>query len=135
LKARAAFVPCDPTHPASRLQALTRNIRAKILLCSRQHAGLLAAVADEILPIDREMINQLPVTPNDQPSLATSNNAAYLIFTSGSTGEPKGIVMEHAAFCSSAAAHGPAMLICSTSRVLQFAAHTFDASLVEILTT
>jgi amino acid adenylation domain-containing protein/non-ribosomal peptide synthase protein (TIGR01720 family) len=43
-------------------------------------------------------------------------------------------VIEHQAFCSGAQVHGPAMLIESDSRVLQFAAHTFDASLVEILT-
>lgn len=43
-------------------------------------------------------------------------------------------MIEHQAFCSGAQVHGPAMLIESDSRVLQFAAHTFDASLVEILT-
>lgn len=43
-------------------------------------------------------------------------------------------VIEHQAFSSGARVHGPAMLIESDSRVLQFAAHTFDASLVEILT-
>lgn len=47
----------------------------------------------------------------------------------------QGTVIEHRAFCSSARAHAPAQRIDSTSRVLQFAAHTFDASLVEILTS
>ena len=43
-------------------------------------------------------------------------------------------MIEHRAFCSSARAHAPALRIDGTCRVLQFAAHTFDASLVEILT-
>ena len=43
-------------------------------------------------------------------------------------------MIEHRAFCSSAQAHAPALRIDGTCRVLQFAAHTFDASLVEILT-
>lgn len=43
-------------------------------------------------------------------------------------------MIEHQAFCSSARAHAPALRIDGTCRVLQFAAHTFDASLVEILT-
>jgi acyl-coenzyme A synthetase/AMP-(fatty) acid ligase len=44
-------------------------------------------------------------------------------------------LVEHAAFCSGARKHGPALLIRPKSRVLQFASYTFDASLVEILTT
>lgn len=43
-------------------------------------------------------------------------------------------MIEHRAFCSSAAAHTPALWIDSTCRVLLFAAHTFDASLTESLT-
>jgi amino acid adenylation domain-containing protein len=46
----------------------------------------------------------------------------------------QGTIIAHRAFSSSARAHGPALLIDSTCRTLQFAAHTFDASLVEILT-
>lgn len=46
------------------------------------------------------------------------------------TGMPKGTLIAHEAFCSGAQKHGPAMLMSSESRVLQFAAHTFDASLV-----
>ena len=42
--------------------------------------------------------------------------------------------MEHKAYVSSAMAHAPQLRVFSNSRLLQFAAHTFDASLVEILT-
>lgn len=44
-------------------------------------------------------------------------------------------IVSHSAFCSGALAHGPAMLMHPPFRFLQFASYTFDASLVEILTT
>jgi len=135
MKAGGAFVPLDPSHPLPRLCALARTVGAEILLCSRQHARMLATVAEKILPVDREMMDRLSLNPDNHASRATSKNAAYVIFTSGTTGEPKATVIEHGAYCSSAKAHGPAMLMKAGSRVLQFAAHTFDASLVEILTT
>lgn len=139
IKAGGAFVPLDPAHPLPRLQALARSVGATVLLCSRQHVSRLATVTDVVLPVDAGTVDQRQLAPSssmtDGQSTVTFTNAAYLIFTSGTTGEPKGTVVEHSAFCSSAKAHGPAMLMRSDSRVLQFAAHTFDASLVEILTT
>lgn len=42
--------------------------------------------------------------------------------------------MEHRAFLSGAMVHGPGLRIYRDSRCLQFAAHTFDASLAETLT-
>lgn len=43
-------------------------------------------------------------------------------------------MLEHRAFLSSSMAHGPGLHIYRESRCLNFAAHTFDASLAEILT-
>ena len=131
----AAFVPLDPAAPVARLQSLCQSVEASVLLCSPQHAGLLLSIVDNVIPVDGSMIDQLPESlPTDRLPI-TSTNLAYLIFTSGTTGEPKGTMIEHGSYCSGAKAHGPAMRMSSKSRVLQFASHVFDASLVEILTT
>lgn len=46
----------------------------------------------------------------------------------------QGTLLEHRAFLSSAMAHGPGLRVFRETRALQFAAHTFDASLAESLT-
>ncbi|KFA54459.1 hypothetical protein S40293_07999 [Stachybotrys chartarum IBT 40293] len=133
LKAGAVFVPLDPTHPVPRLQALAHKVEAKTLLCSRQHRGMLETVATELIPVDAQLFAELP-THNGGVERGAPSNGAYMIFTSGTTGEPKGALIEHGALMSSALAHGPAMLMDSNTRSLQFAASTFDVSITEILT-
>ena len=135
LKAGAAFVPLDPQFPLARLQSLAQKVDAKVLLCSLKHANMLESVASTILSVDDEIFNGLPVAPQYRKSRASPWNKAYMIFTSGTTGEPKGAVIEHGALLSSASAHGPAMLMDSNTRALQFAASTFDVSITEIFTT
>ena len=135
LKAGGAFVPLDPQFPAARLQSLTQKVGGRVLLCSPQHTAMLESVADTVVPVDGEFISRLPSPPQDSRSLSSPSNKAYMIFTSGTTGEPKGAVIEHAALLSSARAHGPAMLMDSDTRALQFAASTFDVSITEIFTT
>ncbi|PYH46246.1 nonribosomal peptide synthase Pes1 [Aspergillus saccharolyticus JOP 1030-1] len=137
LKAGGAFVPLDPTHPLPRLQSLAGAVKARILLCSRDRAQALSEVTETVIPLDQETIDSFPSPSESAGALpqVEGRNAAYVIFTSGSTGEPKGTMLEHRAYVSGAMAHAPPHNMYSTSRVLQFAAHTFDASLVEILTT
>ena len=65
---------------------------------------------------------------------ASPTDPVYIVFTSGSSGKPKGIVIEHSAFATSAYAHAKALYILPNSRVLQFASYSFDVSLMETLT-
>ncbi|TRX87851.1 hypothetical protein FHL15_011269 [Xylaria flabelliformis] len=67
-----------------------------------------------------------------QPSLSPSD-ASYVIFTSATTWTPKGAIVEHKAFFSSATAHSIVFHIGPTSRVLHFAPYVFDAAAVEIV--
>ena len=136
LKAGAAFVPLDPATPHQRLKALCEKTNSPLLLCSQHLSDNLSSIAPNFFAIDAKVIGNLPrieLKPNSRRH--NFHNAAYLIFTSGSTGEPKGTIVEHRSFCTSARNHGPIMFMDLNSRVLQFAAHTFDASIQEILTT
>ncbi|KAL4782981.1 hypothetical protein BJX76DRAFT_358411 [Aspergillus varians] len=132
LKAGGAFVPLDPTHPTSRLRSLVESVEVKVMLCSRNRAELLRNVVDDLIPLDEQLFDKIS-SPGGviQQDELRSNNAAYLIFTSGSTGQPKGTLLEHRAFVSAAMAYGQPMDMDSDCRILQFAAHTFDASLFE----
>ncbi|KAL2846707.1 hypothetical protein BJY01DRAFT_247134 [Aspergillus pseudoustus] len=133
LKAGGAFVPLDPCHPPARIQSLIKKVNARLVICSEWHADRLLGLSEIVIPLSQTTFNRIRPAPVGFISSDEVNctNAAYVIFTSGSTGEPKGTLIEHRAYCSSAMAHGPRLLIRPESRVLQFAAHTFDASLAE----
>ncbi|KAJ4316284.1 Nonribosomal peptide synthetase 4 [Fusarium piperis] len=133
LKAGGIFVPLDATHPLPRLQALADKVEAKTILCSPKHQAMLEGVADELIPVDGKIFTNLP-EHNGVVSCGSWSNGAYMIFTSGTTGTPKGALIQHGSFLSSALAHGPAMMMDSGTRSLQFAASTFDVSITEILT-
>jgi amino acid adenylation domain-containing protein/non-ribosomal peptide synthase protein (TIGR01720 family) len=140
MKAGGYFVPMDPSHPVARLKDIVRQTGAKIILCSQKCADISHHLSDNVCVIN-DVITRNPLQPlrkrdpRNGVRRPSSSNAAYVLFTSGSTGTPKGVVIEHRAFCSGAAAHSPAMHIRPSSRVLQFASYSFDASLVEILST
>ncbi|XHF97288.1 hypothetical protein AWENTII_000881 [Aspergillus wentii] len=136
LKAGGAFVPLDPTHPTSRLQALVKSVEAKVILCSENRAEYLKTISDALTPLGDNALDALPVPSDRAEPLpgVKSSNAAYVLFTSGSTGEPKGTLIEHRAFSSSARAHGARFDLIPGTRCIQFAAHTFDASIIDIIT-
>lgn len=132
LKAGGAFVPLDPSHPESRLRSLITKVGAKIVLTSSaQQSKLALTTLLPVVAIDDELLSRCYSTAVQ--SLVSPSHPAYVIYTSGSTGEPKGTVVEHRAFSSSSLAHTDPLRLTPDCRCLQFAAHTFDASLVDIL--
>lgn len=139
LKAGGACVPLDPAQPLDRLQVILGTLQARIVLTSSTHASLLEGCAgiEHFVEVSAEALDQLPATDEhigigSEPS---PSSACYAIFTSGSTGTPKGVVWDHATLCSSMTEHGAAFNYSTESRVLQFASHTFDVSVSELLTT
>lgn len=131
LKAGGAFVAMDASQPISRMQMVVNDVKAHVVLYSEEQlsrAPRLAAKAIAVGPGMRELN-----TPRTPPTPVAPSNAAYVIFSSGSTGTPKGSVIEHRAFCTAAISQKEGLQM--GRRVLQFASYTFDASILEILST
>jgi amino acid adenylation domain-containing protein len=93
LKAGAAYVPVDPQHPSARAMSTLADAGVRLLLTQRSLADRFAANGVEILCLDEELPESLPIT-NPQHT-ASSEDLAYVIYTSGSTGQPKGVRLAH----------------------------------------
>ena len=129
MTAGIAYVPMDPMMPPDRLSYIISDSKIAMVVVDETTRHLIETVG-EVCALDADsLLNEdaattLPAIPPER--------AAYLIYTSGTTGKPKGVVVERRqlAYLMSALAgvweRGP------DSRWLQFAAVTFDASVLEI---
>ncbi|KAL8826241.1 MAG: hypothetical protein Q9191_003926, partial [Dirinaria sp. TL-2023a] len=137
LKAGAAGVALDPGHPVNRLKGLAEEVDASIVLAAPQTAHLFSTFSKvrNVVVVEDSFVKSLPLADGPASIAVRPNNAAFVVFTSGTTGKPKGIVLEHSALCTDAAAMGPMLNIGPGVRMAQFAAYTFDVSLQDIVTT
>ena len=95
MKAGAAYVPLEPTHPADRLAYTLEDSGARLLLSQSWLAEGLPESRPETLWMDR-MAEALAAQPAERPeSGAGPASLAYVYYTSGSTGRPKGVLMHH----------------------------------------
>lgn len=135
IKAGAAFVFIDPSHPENRREVILGQVEAKLVISSSQQAALWETTARQTIIVDQNSIENLPVHDRAPSTNVTPSNLLYVIFTSGSTGTPKGCLIEHSAFCSASLQHAAKACIGPSSRVLQLASFVFDVSILEILTS
>ncbi len=135
LRAGGAFVPLDPSHPTDRLEAIIEKAKAKIVIASPETAHLFQGIVATVIEVSASMVESLDQTLKYEVPEVRPEHAAFVLFTSGSTGKPKGILQEHASVCTSSLAHGRAMNVTARSRVFQYAAFTFDVSMMDIFTT
>jgi amino acid adenylation domain-containing protein len=91
-KAGAAYLPLDPTYPASRLAFIIDDAQADLILhTDTLPAGLersdrfVAITSSSITTQSTDLVESVP----------TDEQLAYIIYTSGSTGTPKGVAVTH----------------------------------------
>ncbi|KFZ18629.1 hypothetical protein V501_01109 [Pseudogymnoascus sp. VKM F-4519 (FW-2642)] len=135
MKAGGAFVLLDPTYPLSRLQEISGDIRATIVLCSVDNITIAEQIAKTVIPVGDSDMEWCKEHCGPMGSVVKPHHALYAVFTSGSTGKPKGLVIEHDAFCSSAKAYIKAGGMDCSTRALQFASYAFDVSISDNLIT
>jgi amino acid adenylation domain-containing protein/non-ribosomal peptide synthase protein (TIGR01720 family) len=133
LKAGAAFVFLDPSHPIDRRQYITTEVEAKVIICSPLQAHLFSDFPPTFI-LGEESLESLPEQDAAPKNSAMPSNLLYVIFTSGSTGNPKGCLIENRAFLSGSIRHAERADIDHTTRILQLASYCFDVSMLEILT-
>ncbi|MFG3422746.1 amino acid adenylation domain-containing protein [Micromonospora sp. NPDC048063] len=93
LKAGAAYVPLDPTHPPARLGHLLADTGAPVVLTSAPLRHRLPA--GEARPVEVGL-DAAPPTGTAPVSARTGpDDLAYVMHTSGSTGRPKGVMVTH----------------------------------------
>jgi amino acid adenylation domain-containing protein len=96
LKARAAYVPLDPSYPPQRLAFMLQDSGARILLAEQRTACRLPSRAATTLLLDDESV--YAGRPDTNPATAaTPDDLCYVVYTSGSTGTPKGVASPHRA--------------------------------------
>ncbi|MEU6075489.1 amino acid adenylation domain-containing protein [Micromonospora sp. NPDC047074] len=93
LKAGGAYLPFDPNHPTSRIQALLGEAGLALVVTESALADRVsAAVPAVVVDADPAIAGR---SPDPLGRTTTPDALAYLIYTSGSTGAPKGVMIEH----------------------------------------
>ncbi|OAL18531.1 hypothetical protein AYO22_10508 [Fonsecaea multimorphosa] len=138
MKAGATFVLMDPSLPLARLQTMAKQVGAKTMLTSRKQYDYSAAILPNgnLMIVEEDTFNHVSCS-QVKPELTVVPPSAlmYIIFTSGSTGVPKGVLISHQTYTSSAIPRADAVGYTEHSRVLDFASYAFDVSIDSMFCT
>ncbi|CCQ14127.1 putative non-ribosomal peptide synthetase [Rhodococcus sp. AW25M09] len=139
-KTGAAFVPIDPTYPAERIAYMLTDSAVALGITDDEHLGTLPAGAtwmslDDASDADAGYTDAdcTPVGDLDRTEMLRPDHPAYMIYTSGTTGQPKGVVVSHRGLVNLVADLVDRFDLDNSSRTLQFASPSFDASVLELL--
>ncbi|MFK4383739.1 amino acid adenylation domain-containing protein [Bradyrhizobium sp. USDA 223] len=132
LKAGGAYLPLDPAYPAERLRQIVDDARPRLLIADGTGRAIIPDGTCEIVDPDAGA-GQAASDPGALLKGLTARSLAYIIYTSGSTGRPKGVMVEHRGLVNLALAQRALFNVNSSSRVVQFASLSFDASIWEIV--
>ncbi|CAN5373877.1 N/A [soil metagenome] len=129
-KAGAAFLPLDPSYPEERLRYMLADARPLVTIA---HRHLAITLPGEVMDLDDALS---PVEAQPPPrSDPDPDHLAYIIYTSGSTGQPKGALLTHGGLANLVRNQIRIFELSPATRVLQFAALSFDASVWETFAT
>ncbi|MCK6548044.1 amino acid adenylation domain-containing protein [Myxococcota bacterium] len=128
LKAEAAYVPIDATHPAARSSVILEGSGARVIVGDPR---LLARVETTLPRLALDATTALPAPSARTRAAGRALDAAAILYTSGSTGTPKGVRLPHRAFVRLVA--GADYVAIRADDVVAFAANVpFDAASQEV---
>ena len=122
LRAGAAYLPIDATHPAERITRILEDAKPRLLLADAALPGGVPLLPPATWPTQGTAPGAGP-----EPS-----DLAYVIYTSGSTGAPKGVAIEHRAIVNRLEWMRQHYGFTPHDRILQKTPITFDVSVWEL---
>ncbi|WP_226488293.1 non-ribosomal peptide synthetase [Pseudomonas sp. B20] len=134
LKAGAAYVPIDPSHPRERLHYLLTDSAPVVVLTLSSLIERLPPLAVPLIELDH-CIDGQGAENNPQVAGLGSDNLVYVIYTSGSTGQPKGVMVEHRTLANLVDWHCQAFDVKAGSHTSCLAGFGFDAMAWEVWPT
>jgi amino acid adenylation domain-containing protein len=128
LKAGAAYLPLDPSYPASRLKFMVQDARVALVLSQTSLADLAGEFGVPLAYVDGAGEEQFVAGAS---VLLAPNNLAYVIYTSGSTGQPKGVEVTHGALANVILSTAERIAASENDRVVGLTTMAFDIAAVE----
>jgi len=132
LKTGTVYVPVDSSYPQSRIDYIVSNSGSKLIITTDENQS---KVPDSINTLTIPQLEEKLTGMNDSNTgfiiSSYENCPAYVIYTSGSTGEPKGVLGTHK--CLLNLVEWQTETIEGELRTLQYAPHSFDVSVQEML--
>jgi amino acid adenylation domain-containing protein len=132
LKAGAAYLPLDPSHPPERLEEILRESAVVTVVTTRALALRLGQARERavLLDVQRDEIARESTASPD--ARVGPDQLAYVVYTSGSTGRPKGISVHHAALANHTLALAERYAISAADRRLQFVSISSDVLIADV---
>ncbi|MEV0610588.1 amino acid adenylation domain-containing protein [Polymorphospora rubra] len=95
VKADAAYLPLDPSHPTERLAYVLRDAGVSVLLTQERLADDLPPFMGQVVNVDTDWPEIAGADASTPARSAGPDSLVYAIYTSGSTGRPKGVMITH----------------------------------------
>ena len=132
LKAGGAYLPLDPEYPPERIGFMIEDSHARVVLTQNALLHRLPDMGVQSICLDSDDQVFAGESSENLQAHALPDNLAYVIYTSGSTGRPKGVLVAHRGVTNMIEASNKLFEVNSSSRILQGASLSFDASVLEI---
>ena len=133
LKAGGAYMPLDPTYPPERLNLMTADSEAEMLIADPELSGMIDS-SFKGLRIMTDEINEMPPRDIEMPE-PSPDDLFILLYTSGSTGKPKGVMYTHSNALVSAEYFRTHFELDENSNNACYASYGFDACSMEMFPT
>ena len=126
LKAGCAWVPLDPSWPATRLAAMAGDADLSAIVVDATHADRALELSESpiaIVELDDE-------ASADEPAVEiAAEQLACIIYTSGSTGLPKGVMQTHRGIVTQVDRYARSLELVPADRLSGLSSYAYDASI------